>query len=335
MTTTQTLPPTDPVLQWHVAQSMGVDQLAQSITGWEQVYDQTSRGRFHGALTELLLGPAQLFVESSSHSLVQNCRTWPEAVWFGIPVQSDRLGRIEGTPIEPGMLALRTGRSDFQLTTPDDFGFLGVVVQAEVLQRYVERESGELSSSMLDQRVLRVPAEDLESLRRWLCHMLQASSSLPEAPTPAAREHVLDEILSGLVHLLMHRQEGPRDAVSSQHARRMLRRAREYLLAHTDRCVTVHELCTQLGTSRRALQDCFRKSMGLSPKAYLRAFGLNAARRDLRQENSGYTTVSDVATRHGFWHLSQFAADYRWLFDELPSETLRQRHGRTAPLQHR
>jgi hypothetical protein len=32
--------------------------------------------------------------------------------------------------------------------------------------------------------------------------------------------------------------------------------------------------------------------------------------------------VSAVANRWGFWHLGQLAADYRNLFDELPSETL-------------
>ena len=65
--------------------------------------------------------------------------------------------------------------------------------------------------------------------------------------------------------------------------------------------------------------------MGLSPKTYLKALKLNEARRELRRSGSALASVSDVAMRYGFWHLSQFAADYRWLFGELPSETLRKR----------
>ena len=34
-------------------------------------------------------------------------------------------------------------------------------------------------------------------------------------------------------------------------------------------------------------------------------------------------TVAEVAGRWGFWHMGQMAADYRKLFDELPSQTLR------------
>jgi len=86
-----------------------------------------------------------------------------------------------------------------------------------------------------------------------------------------------------------------------------------------------------LGISRRALQDCFHKTMGCTPKAYLSAFGLNAARRALEQATPEQATVSDIATRYGFWHLSQFAADYRRFFGELPSQTLRERR----PLAHR
>ncbi|MCK5375915.1 MAG: helix-turn-helix domain-containing protein, partial [Acidobacteria bacterium] len=32
--------------------------------------------------------------------------------------------------------------------------------------------------------------------------------------------------------------------------------------------------------------------------------------------------VTDVANNWGFWHMGQFAADYRKMFGELPSQTL-------------
>ncbi|CAG9232914.1 hypothetical protein BVI1335_880001 [Burkholderia vietnamiensis] len=35
--------------------------------------------------------------------------------------------------------------------------------------------------------------------------------------------------------------------------------------------------------------------------------------------------MQDVAAAWGFWHLSQFATDYRRMFGKRPSETLRDR----------
>ena len=45
-------------------------------------------------------------------------------------------------------------------------------------------------------------------------------------------------------------------------------------------------------------------------------------RRDLRACSQG-ETITDIAKRWGFWHMGQFAADYKKQFGELPSETVK------------
>lgn len=53
----------------------------------------------------------------------------------------------------------------------------------------------------------------------------------------------------------------------------------------------------------------------------------NAAMKDLAVEELRDSIdehgVQEVAARWGFWHLSRFASDYRTLFGESPSQTLR------------
>ena len=49
----------------------------------------------------------------------------------------------------------------------------------------------------------------------------------------------------------------------------------------------------------------------------------NVVRRDLRQGSASDTRVGDVAAKWGFWHLGRFAGDYKAMFGELPSETVR------------
>lgn len=69
------------------------------------------------------------------------------------------------------------------------------------------------------------------------------------------------------------------------------------------------------------MRYAFRELFGVSPKRYLQAVRLNGVRRDLLAATPE-AKIADVANRWGFWHLGQFAADYRRQFDELPSETL-------------
>jgi AraC family ethanolamine operon transcriptional activator len=60
----------------------------------------------------------------------------------------------------------------------------------------------------------------------------------------------------------------------------------------------------------------------MPPKSYLLAMCLNGVRRELKNIDDISSTVKDTAARWGFWHMSQFAADYRRLFGELPAETV-------------
>ena len=56
--------------------------------------------------------------------------------------------------------------------------------------------------------------------------------------------------------------------------------------------------------------------------AYFRAFRLNAVRQELKTAPDT-ATVHEIAQRWGFWHIGEFAAAYRLLFGELPSQTLK------------
>jgi AraC family ethanolamine operon transcriptional activator len=63
--------------------------------------------------------------------------------------------------------------------------------------------------------------------------------------------------------------------------------------------------------------------LSMSPMAYLKTQRLNQVRQQLKACRHHRTTVTDVAIQCGFWHMGQFAKDYRKMFGECPSETLR------------
>lgn len=51
---------------------------------------------------------------------------------------------------------------------------------------------------------------------------------------------------------------------------------------------------------------------------------LNAVHKILIKAASVDVKVTDIANQFNFWHMGQFAADYKRLFGKLPSETLRE-----------
>lgn len=75
----------------------------------------------------------------------------------------------------------------------------------------------------------------------------------------------------------------------------------------------MEELCQLTHVSRRTLQYSFTTILGISPLQFLRLTRLNRVRRALRAA-SPEQSVTDIATYWGFWHLGQFAHDYKQQF---------------------
>jgi AraC family ethanolamine operon transcriptional activator len=84
----------------------------------------------------------------------------------------------------------------------------------------------------------------------------------------------------------------------------------------------VQKLVEETGVSVRTLEYSFLERFGTSPKAVLKSLRLSGANRELISTVEGSIQISDIATRWGFWHMGQFAKDYKKMFGELPSETL-------------
>ncbi|MEV0074089.1 MULTISPECIES: AraC family transcriptional regulator [unclassified Amycolatopsis] len=83
---------------------------------------------------------------------------------------------------------------------------------------------------------------------------------------------------------------------------------------------SIPELAHRHGLSTRALQDGFRRVLGVPPSVYLRDLRLDRVHGDLSRDAGD--TVAEVAYRAGFTHLGRFGIAYRRRFGVLPSMTL-------------
>ena len=109
-----------------------------------------------------------------------------------------------------------------------------------------------------------------------------------------------------------------------------MRRFHRVVEEHVGEPLYIPEICTAIGISERTLRICCQEHLGMGPKRYLLLRRMHLARRALREAVPDATSVTDVATRYGFWQLGRFAVEYQSLFGESPSATLRR--GRSAEI---
>jgi AraC-like DNA-binding protein len=146
------------------------------------------------------------------------------------------------------------------------------------------------------------------------------------APDILAKPEVARAIEEALVEaMILCLTEGHSDGVRNVHRHRatVMRRLEEVLTSTPDRPLYMPQLCRTVGASYTRLHDCCQEYLGMSPKRYLWLRRMHLVRRVLRRAHAEKTTVTEIATDHGFWELGRFAVAYRSLFGESPSAALR------------
>lgn len=303
-----------------VIETIDIDHQADSLTNWSQEYDQISNGKFYGRTEKLESQDVHIFQEFTSHSLHQNCQIWSDAIWFGIPFLNQQNSRINGQLIEPNTMASHVGSEEFELVTPENFSIYGVVFEEAFLKAVAQSQGVDLlNSALYKTHQFRIMPEQNVVLQTLLKRFMQQSDRLVIAEK-IKHDFLVTAIIDSLpVELSTASQVIP----SYQHRKVVVDRVKSYLNeCRNDTPVTITELCEIAYVSRRTLQYSFETILGCSPLKFLRTMRLNQVRRALKKAKEDQS-IADIASYWGFWHAGQFSKDYKQLFGETPSETVK------------
>ncbi|MBX6373230.1 MAG: helix-turn-helix domain-containing protein [Acetobacteraceae bacterium] len=295
-----------------------VDDLMSQLRGMVAHAVPLRQGRYAGGLTTVDLGDVTLQVvrsmpmlllgaaEDGRTGLIQLLDGSERARWNGQPIEANEIAVCGGGQHEaiypdtfvctvldfttavpdsgPALRLRRSGPRAILRADPDAYSALAAIARA------VAQMDAHTSSALHD-------AEARRSLR---AAVLDIAQSLPASADVAERSR-------------------GRDGRTRQ---RIVHRADEYLCANPARPVYTEELCTALGVSATRLHQAFSATFGISPHRYLKMRRMAMVRAALLSGAVPWHSVKAAALSHGFWHLGQFAHDYRALYGEAPSETL-------------
>lgn len=94
-----------------------------------------------------------------------------------------------------------------------------------------------------------------------------------------------------------------------------------YIEQNLKRDIDIEELSSVSNMSVRSIYNAFAKAYATTPKCYVKQLKLRKLREDLLGGHG--RNVTEIALDYGFTHLGRFSSDYKKVFGELPSETLR------------
>ena len=176
-------------------------------------------------------------------------------------------------------------------------------------------------ATLLRSEARRCSEADLVKLRTGLLRLGESLCRSNTNTTPSHLAPIVEDLCRRVAEAWIGGIAGDWQRTTRSRAK-VIRSAQDVIHGRAAEPLTVMELCQQTGVSERTLEYAFQERFGVSPKRYLMMYRFHGVRRALRQSDPSATKIADVANTWGFWHMGQFAADYRKLFSELPSQTL-------------
>ncbi len=311
-----------------VRKSNDIHAQAALLDTWDQEYCQLSCGQFSGSVVSIWAGDVRFFVEKMNRAVLQRGHVGCERVGIGLPISLPGKSTLCGEAVSPKSLLVFSGESGFEFLSPGQFLFVGMEIRSGPQQdtrqsRLVEALRRALCGR---RRVIAIGEEGAGDLAASLLSVLEQLTNAPQLLDDAARLRALQRLAIGSTIDCICKADGTEASASPSDANywQLVHQIRDLVVDLPDCPLSIAELAMRLGVSRRTVQYACNRALDLNPTAYLRALRLSGLRRDIRHADS----VTEVATRWGFWHFGYLARDYREMFGELPSTTLKRESSR-------
>jgi len=300
------------------------DQFAEAMAGWDFDWRQLDRGALEASLLGVATPDASVRGFAFNRRFFQRGSSPPGMLTFGLIGGSvGNLDWCRGLVPSDDLLVFSTG-GEYESVSQPRFNGHTLSFSDEHLDRIAA--DLELSVNFDAYRrggfALQIGAAAATNLRHHLNRLERVVGDGPDDHSAERLRRGLEsEIPERLVRLLADDPTTTSFRIDGFRVK-AVQKARDYIEAHAELVPSMHDLCRVAGVSRRTLNYAFRELIGVPPKQYHQATRLDGVRKELHRMGPS-ATIADIANTWGFWHLGQFAADYRRQFGELPSDTLR------------
>ncbi len=307
------------------------EQYEENVRGSNIKEFVTARGAYEAQLTRIELH--RLWMQRGRKSLpgVSHTVVLKGRAPIVFLVDMDQQPMLNGgMVVRAGEIVAYREATEHHLRTSAGYHCATISLSLDDLATYGRALVGRELAAPLVNRVVRPSTASMARLM----HLHKAAADLAlNAPDILAHPEVAKAMEQELVRTMMVcLTVGEAIGAEREGRRPILRRFEQVLEAHEGEMIYLTDLCAEMGVSDRTLRSYCQEHLGMGAHRYLWLRRMNMARRALARADSARSTVTTIATEHGFGELGRFSVQYRKLFGELPSETLRRPPDEPRPI---
>ena len=297
-----------------------IEECQEIVYPWDVILRQMSPGRFHGQMDYVQVNGLLIYRENWTRSVHASGTTPAGYFMLGTTLKPDNRTSWCGSDLSTSNLAFGSPASETEFTTPDDACHTVILVPEFQMQSVFGEEAIDAALAQ-NQCHLAVNPQLGRSLITRVDRLINEYQAHPERLTDTRECAAVESQLMGDLAEIFTGEGTTVERVTKSQRRRAFLRAVN-MGDELKESVTVPELAAAAGVSQRILELAFHESIGITPRKYLRWRRMQNVFADLCAGDLA-TTVTKVAGHWGFTELGRFAVEYKKLFGQSPSETLR------------
>ncbi len=302
--------------------SNDIDEITNNMAGWCNDWRQLGPGKSQNQIEGIAGQETVLQKVRLSHSIHQRGITPNQFVTFGFPNKPGQMIWDGREYLCPGMFDFN-GKNGYDSVSGKNF--LGVTVSFS--KSNFSRIAKQLKLSpaqLISPNSPRLLSGQNHALGEFQIYLNFVYNNFSKPRTLKDQKLAMIELDEELPVRLITALAGSRLQLHDQPLKgrqRGLRLAIEFIDEYCQRNPNIPDICDASNLSWRSLDRAFKESFGIGPKRYLLNLRLRTVQRKLKSAPPN-TKIADVANSLGFWHMGDFAREYRKMFYELPAETL-------------
>jgi AraC-like DNA-binding protein len=283
----------------------------------------TGAGQYHANLTCIHLN--RLWMQRNYTSLphiMHSSVTRDRSVIFFLADAEQAPMYHQGTAVAATDLVLTCSGCEHYRRIPAAFSWASMYIRPEDLAAAGYALAGYEVTTPVAGAFLRPPERMMSRLMNLHRAAADLATTTPDIlAQPEVAKAFEDELVRTMIGCLTDQHTVVDEAPGHQRTS-IMRRLQRVIQEKPGKPLFVTDVCVAVGVSERTLRNHCLEQLGVSPHRYLWLRRMNQTRRALAAAAPTTTTVTRIATEHGFWELGRFSVAYRNLFGESPSCTL-------------
>jgi len=289
---------------------------------WDLPFKKLSIGNFHGATYSIDLGVVQMVEGRLSGTLLQDGLTPVGFKTFAIPAIDSQAFWWHYRKVDHNHLLVFPENRKLKCISYDGFHVYTLSIQEQFLKELCDKYGFDRVAEKLkgSEKVISVSKPNIYLLNSMLqtislAIQVKGEDHFPEGLISTTKDKLCKKVLQ-----MVEASDDTTNLPIRRERDRTVLKAMEFILDQDLQKLTIEDIVAKTGIKKRSLEYAFQEYATVSPKRFIQALRLNNVREDLIKQKG---SISETAIRHGFTHHGQMSRDYRLLFGEMPSHTVK------------